>query len=788
MLGTHMLVSEGQWQEDAEQRQRPPSSEHPEHSFHIRSRSSIHAHSPRRLSVFSGRSRSNTTTSTSSSRRSPASSMTSAEALSMQNSHEERTSSAAKQEKPAKSLLFRGSRILRRQGSKFSISATVDEEDEVGKVTQKFEVADFFRGHKSRQNSHDQLKRIISEPYDFHHLTHTSPAQFQALDNANDLVTEFSAIRASQKPVTELKGIRAEDIHFRNFSEDLTANERKWGARSPPATSPPLSPNVSPKSAVPKEPRVIENFSRPVSRLNKPLASPSIVPPPRRSSRQAVFDIPETTTEAMDEMLGLNQPYTMPDFVYPFRDDGLGETSSLERVDLADVFHSADVGHAYTTTDNDAKDTSAVAVINNYLNDLEDVPEEDETTWHGTTEIGSRPSTSRSLREEDSTPAVTTSDPPANECRGSLSPPDQGVSISEALMSPTLPQFRLTPRESPVSKAGDVKKRQSASKRAPVFEDFPPNWDEDIDYCYEHAAEANCDFDWEIPTVAVADVSPDVVAQPEQADSRLPRRSRGSLSHLRTSTSAPATPDLDPGSAQSELTRSHEAVTPLSEDADLFAAQARVSNHGDYFKPVDSDMAQDAMYEEFLAAGDDSDRHFAFYTQSRSQSVDIPVSPISKYNSEESIILSRAASIVRKHRSSTSTASVPDLVPSANSSRENTIRESMGSIEHGIFVDPFRQGPPSYHRQTKSLAPEFSSSNLRATRSSGSIDVVDVPSPVSPTRDRTKSVSGVEHETSHPVQKTEGPPFAVRMQSVPPAPRRKSRTSYSLFPGSSQRR
>jgi hypothetical protein len=57
-----------------------------------------------------------------------------------------------KQEKAAKSLLMRGSRILRRQGSKFNIGATLDEEDGAGKVPSKFEVADFFRGHKSRQN------------------------------------------------------------------------------------------------------------------------------------------------------------------------------------------------------------------------------------------------------------------------------------------------------------------------------------------------------------------------------------------------------------------------------------------------------------------------------------------------------------------------------------------------------------------------------------------------------------------------------------------------------------
>jgi hypothetical protein len=82
--------------------------------------------------------------------------MTSAEALSNQPSHDERVpvsglASAPRQENVAKSLLSRGSRILRRQGSKFNIGATLDEEDEVGKVTQKLEVVDFFH-RKARQN------------------------------------------------------------------------------------------------------------------------------------------------------------------------------------------------------------------------------------------------------------------------------------------------------------------------------------------------------------------------------------------------------------------------------------------------------------------------------------------------------------------------------------------------------------------------------------------------------------------------------------------------------------
>jgi hypothetical protein len=133
-------------------------SDHPEPLFHHRSRSSAYTQSPKRLSVFGERSRSNTATSTASSRQSPASSMTSMEASSLQSSQEDRTLSIVsslgvdKQEKGPKSLLHRGSRILRRQGSKFSLSAALGEEDEVGKIMQKFDVTDFFhRSHRTSQ-------------------------------------------------------------------------------------------------------------------------------------------------------------------------------------------------------------------------------------------------------------------------------------------------------------------------------------------------------------------------------------------------------------------------------------------------------------------------------------------------------------------------------------------------------------------------------------------------------------------------------------------------------------
>jgi hypothetical protein len=656
----------------------------------------------------------------------------------------------------------------------------------VGKATQKFDVIEFFhRGHKSSQSDpHEQLKNLISEPFGFHHLTHTSAAQFRSLNNTSkdDLVTEFSAIRAGQRPVAELKGIQAEDLQFRNFScEDLTVvdGEAVSGAPSP----------ASPRTM--RDARAIENFSRPVSRMQKATTSPSITPP-QRISRQIVSDIPEPTSQMMDEILGLNTPPTLPEFVYSTPDDVIGRTLSIDQIGA----FLNDASHAVTTIDDNI--TSA-SVINSYLSDLEDVPEEDETpVWHGNSDP-------HSLDHDGPSPAVSISNSPARQSWHKYArTKETSFSSSGALGSPTLPRFHLAVGEPPGLQVEEHLKRLSVNQGS-LFEDFPPSWDEDIDYCYEHAAESDCNFDWRRNSVKLARRSmiDGGIEQLTEGNSKL-LPPRGLLHPLETNNSAPATPDLDPGSAFSALTGTHEVVTPLStEGASVdFLTNEQQAEQGDFFEPIGpqllqpafgKDVVHDAIYEELIVAGDDSDdRPFSIYAPHRSQSMDFlasprsSYSPLSKCNSEESVLLSRAASIVRKHRSSASSTSVPELIPS----RESTIRESLGSIEHSNFealtpVSPISR-PTSLlrHRQTP-VSEVMTTLNLRSPRSSHGIEATDMPYPlISPAHDRAKSASALPIDTLMTGIQPCGPPFAVRLQSTPSIKGRgkRSRASYSLFP------
>jgi len=76
----------------------------------------------------------------------------------------------------------------------------------------------------------------ISGPFNFQHVTHKGQSNLPDLENtsSSDLVSEFSAIQASQPPSSgELKGIQAQDLHFENFScEALSESVDEFPSRS----------------------------------------------------------------------------------------------------------------------------------------------------------------------------------------------------------------------------------------------------------------------------------------------------------------------------------------------------------------------------------------------------------------------------------------------------------------------------------------------------------------------------------------------------------------------------
>jgi RNA polymerase-associated protein CTR9 len=500
-------------------------------------------------------------------------------------------------------------------------------------------------------------------------------------------------------------------------------------------------------------------------------------------------EITESAPRAIDEILGLSSQPTYPEHVYSNEDDA--QHGPLAHMDIEGIFPTA-IGQAIIPgVDEDTIDRNSSMSFTNTPSDLDDVPEEEEP-------IHWRESLVSKVAEETTSRAQSQLSPPPESEATVASPKSKNLSIyvteklskkvSEALGSPTLPQYRQPAVPPHDQKLAGMIKRTASVRRKATYETIYESWDADIDYCYEHAAESNCDFDWARNSF---DESPrEEFGVPTMA-SDLGPSDEGDKNHLlpavHLSTSTLPTLDLEPSPSRS-LPSAQVELTPstVSYEGDVEISQ----QDSDYF-PVSSSMfpsalgkhlTQDTLYEEYLAADAESDRHFSFCSQGVIQPMEQPVSPrssfspISKCNSEESLILSRAASIVRKHRSSVSTTSVPELVHSLANSRELPAMDQATSGEHTL---PFGLGLPessSYHRQTKSLAREIETQSFfRADGGAGLISAGLALTASPSIHDRAKSTSEVE--ASSLVAKTTKTDAPVRG-----AHRRKGRTSYSLFP------
>ena len=592
------------------------------------------------------------------------------------------------------------------------------------------------------------MKSLISDPFDFHHLTHTSPSQFQGLEltRENDLVTEFSVIRASQRPEAVLKGIRADDIHFRNFStEDLAAYGTATTVDAPAPQSPPGSPaasgSISPISHTRRESRTFENFSRPASRY--PRSCPTTPPP--LSVPESESETDEPAPRAIDEILGLSSGQTYPDYM---------ESTPATQLEFG--------------PDLNDKQPRAYSMSSHYS--LDDVPEEEEATrlWEDS------PGASTDYAHSRSTSHVS---PGTIEPRSCSVPPKAPLSIfvaeelsrkfSEALGSPTLPQN--LPSSSPNAQGEITPPGRSGVRQFSYGDELYDSWDADIDYCYEHAAESTSNFDWSRTSFEEAQRPPIGVACSDESLLGAPRTRHLQPSPLSTSTLP--TPDLDASPARSSTL--HSAATPSTTE---FERDFMTGRSGEYFQPVTSSILpstlskqinQETLYEDYITTDAQSDQHFPFHQGMMAS--DNPVSPrssfspISKCNSQESLMLSRAASIVRKHRSSVSTTSVPELIHSLSSSRELMPTDRLTASE------TLSRPPSSHHRQTKSLE-----AHLLLQAGSNNVSTADL-SLSSSTHDRAKSISEVDvHPADFP------------LPSIPSKhPNRLTKTrksSYSLFP------
>lgn len=546
----------------------------------------------------------------------------------------------------------------------------------------------------------DDLKHRISSPFDFQHLTHADRQGFASFERSTEdkLASGFRAARTPQ-----LEGLSGEQYFANHSTEDIATLE----FRSPSAASiasPPRSPQRFPhpqhlgpttqdhnsRPAL-RQTRSVDSFSRPGVRSHR--HSQSVLAPTRLSSLSplaAIDDIPEDVPSQARQALAAEG--------HCKRESGIWDSFSLATTgaaaQLPGLANEPYFGHALTTPD----DTALPAMPPSFSPSLDDVAEEPERF--------SRPRRA----PQPPTKGPTTPKSPHFDTsifNGRRSPAAKVRSRGNSNHSPRSANQR-TSANRPLSQASDTlgssvparrgsvrkpnKRRQSNTWRAPEA-----SWEDDIDYIYEHALEADCDFEWdESYDVSRSSANDDVMSaysgQPPKVN--LQTSFESSLQYkprdFRVSLLVPNVPDLVPASATSISTMGTGLATP----SDSFHGRSVGDDGGYILSPsllVPQEYKEDPehTYEDLLNAYGDSERHFPMLDPRHSATS----SARSRRSSYDSSLMSSAqssgmwSSPIR--RSASSAGSIPDLVPSRRTRRDlgfslvvDQLSESMASLSH----------------------------------------------------------------------------------------------------------
>ncbi|KAF2756125.1 hypothetical protein EJ05DRAFT_502591 [Pseudovirgaria hyperparasitica] len=426
-----------------------------------------------------------------------------------------------------RSNFFSSGRVMRRQGSKVSLGASEISSEEPDK---RLSSARRLLGLGLDRNKRDKSRRrpettyeppkprpVISSPFDFHHVSHTERTQRAARDG--DI---YSSLQHMRTPSRTLNGIKATDLPHRRVShpppimeQDVEVPTSPESGSVRPQVSPVKSPESPPVSPLPvtgrglNHSRSADSFSQPRTRLQTQSMSIAMQsPPPRKSSRAALEGRPtiledlikdlntekplpspsEEVTEKplpppADEALEKSLPPPPPEEesepptgVWEFSlgdhqqniDDDMPAHDEIEEDDAPAFSHAVTTDIPVTVTP-----VPVIEVLESVLEDLE--------------------SQAASPQEPQAETEDTVTDVPEITTRRSS---------------------RLLPRPLALKGATRVPRPESSMSLAPAFSpigrEFPPtpvqntfgntqdyeSWEQDVDYCYDHAAESHEDYDW----------------------------------------------------------------------------------------------------------------------------------------------------------------------------------------------------------------------------------------------------------------------------------------------------
>nr|KAK5440205.1 hypothetical protein LTR18_008142 [Exophiala xenobiotica] len=233
-------------------------------------------------------------------------------------------------ESSAKSLLSRGTRILMRQGSKLNLLHLQLEEkspdSSAGRVGEN-SPGKALQRQLTNSSKRTGMKRSISGPFAFQHLTHGDQAHFRNIDTVakSELSSDFRIVQAVQQPEDHVRGIPTTDLPQ---NVELPVQPGSDEPTSPTTDSIPYLPITPPRpEPPPKDPllspsspadvrlsRSMENFSRP-TRLS---VTPSDISPSSQLSEKLSALSPVSRNSTLGKPLPI-----LPDVVHAVstRDD-----------------------------------------------------------------------------------------------------------------------------------------------------------------------------------------------------------------------------------------------------------------------------------------------------------------------------------------------------------------------------------------------------------------------------------------------------------------------------------
>ncbi|OQU99695.1 hypothetical protein CLAIMM_05292 [Cladophialophora immunda] len=631
-----------------------------------------------------------------------------------------------RQESAAKTLLNKGTRMLKRQGSKLNLlPSQIEERSSSLPEARAAEMAPMKGLQRQPTLISRRLKRSISGPFAFQHLTHGDQAQFQSLDSVSktDLTSEFHAVHADQQPVGQIRGIPVTDLPVNGdepkihvgFDEPTspTTNAIPYLPTTPTRPSPPpkdtFMPPYSPSDF--RLSRSMENFSRP-TRLS--VAAVDISPSSDTSKRLSAMS-PISHARALAKPL----PHLPNDQV-------------VHAVSTRD-----DIALPLRTAPLPSPPRTLMEVVEEENTEEKLVPEAVDTSVQPpVADTPASPSSKQRKRRSQSSgeihfDAISYTSPCRTSNQENTSSEDTGAEAS------------------PKSK-----NRFSVGVKPIDIED----WEDAIDYSWEHATEFEEDGG-NHASAAIPDRPSTLIIPPEN----YLVVEQPSLDEVSSSASTPLTMQMpcNPSRDESGPGRPRLDQEPSSPLLGLGIESS---------KSVPTVSLEEAAVSDFHRPQD----KFASTDAFRSRAMRSPVSTMSKSSSQESII----ASIFGTHRSSNSSTSLSDLAHLAS------FGNSMESLkldlqDFGASVEKhFREGSQDTIRE---------GSQSSKTADSQILEPVG-PFTTSPTikHDRGVSASQIpvpERKSSMPgVELSKAQVGRKRATTATSRPRRNTRVSYSLFP------